>query len=111
MTDKATENMMNKMFAILMAICVGLASFSLKFSFDVNAEVKSMKSTSELQFDAIQRELEEISQDKEKDMEQDMQLKKFWKIHSATKEAINDDRARERANNPNIKLFKWPDLD
>ena len=70
-----------------------------------------MRDTSELQFNEIQKDLSSLSEDKEKDLEQDRQLKKFWKIHSATKEAINEDRARQKAQDPSVQLFKWPDLD
>jgi len=97
--------MNEKLFSVLLAICLGLATFSLKFAFDVNAEIRSMKGTNELRFEQIQKSLDEIANDKENDVRQDKTLSKLWKISSWSKTEINklQFKAGEEPTN-------WPDL-
>ena len=102
MTDKITENISGTVFALLTAMAIGLSSFSLKFAFDANAEMKAMA----VQMEHLSQKIDLVSQNSEEDQKQNQQLRKHWKIHSATKEAINEDRAGAGKD-----LFKWPDLD
>ena len=97
--------MNEKLFGILLAICLSVATFSLKFAFDANAEIQKMKGTDELRFQQIQRSLDEIANDKENDVRQDKTLNKLWKISSWSKTEIN--KLQFKAGE---EPTSWPDL-
>jgi hypothetical protein len=97
--------MNDKLFSVLLAICLGLASFSLKFAFDANAEIQSMKGTNELQFQQIKDSLGDIANDKENDIRQDKVLNKLWKTASWSKTEIN--KLQFKAGE---EPTSWPDL-
>ena len=81
--------MNEKLFGALLAICISLATFSLKFAFDANAEIKSMKGTNELRFEQIQGSLDEIANDKENDIRQDKVISKMWRALNWAKLEVN----------------------
>jgi hypothetical protein len=119
--------MNEKLFGILLAICLSLATFSLKFAFDANAEIQSMKGTNALQFKQIndsnelrfkqiqqsndvqfmqiKDSLDGITNDKENDIRQDKTLSKLWKISSWSKTEINKLQFKD-GDEPT----SWPDL-
>ena len=80
----------DRTLSILVAICMALSGFCLKAIYDNNAEMRELK--------VNQARLLQV-------LENDEQYAKFWKIHSQTKDAINEDR--QLNSRP---LFKW-DLD
>jgi hypothetical protein len=91
--------MNDKLIGFVLAACLGLSAFSLKFAFDANAEIKSMQATNRLQFEQIQRSLDSMSNE-------DQSITKMWKLHSWAKDQINDLRYKNELN-----PVSWPDLD
>lgn len=56
---------------ILVSICIALASFSLKWTFDANAELK-----------VLNQKIEQMQANRDRDDSQDRQLKLLWKYTS-----------------------------
>lgn len=73
--------------AALGAVCLGLAGFALKATYDTNAEIRELK--------VNQSRILQV-------LENDEAHAKFWRIHTQTKDAINEDRQKTGA-----PLFKW----
>ena len=97
--------MNEKLWGLLIAICLALASFSLKFAFDANARIQSMEATNSLRFQQVQQTLEALANDKENDIRQDKTLSKLWKISTWNRDQINI----LQFNSGKVPVG-WPDL-
>jgi MFS superfamily sulfate permease-like transporter len=64
--------------SILVTMCIALASFSLKWTFDANAKLE-----------VLQEQVKALSNNNDKDMEQDRQLKLLWISASWSNSEIN----------------------
>src|SRR4051812_21493776 len=70
--------------SILVSICIALASFSLKWTFDANAKLQ-----------VIQQQIAEKSATKEHEDRQDATLKMHWKYNSFLLAKLNESRFKE----------------
>lgn len=91
----------NAIMSVLMAICLGISSFSLKWGFDANAELKVMT----VQMETMNKTLQGLNKKTELDKKQDSQISKFWRLHSWTKKEIDSMRFKD-GDGPS----DWPDL-
>lgn len=99
--------------SILVGICMALGSFSLKWTFDANAEQAKAEvrqaaeaKANKLQFEQLQSAIDKLSQQSEIDAHQSKTLAKQWKLHSWARGRINhlEHQAGERPST-------WPELD
>ena len=96
---------MNKdtIYGVLVSVCLALASFSLKWTFDTNAEMKVMNERQNYVMESIDK----MSQKSDLDKKQDSQLSKHWVLHGWTRDEINKLRyasSLEPASWPNLSL-------
>jgi len=91
----------NALFGVLVMICIALSGFSLKWTFDANAELKVIR----VEMRAIHDTLEKLSQNSEADKKQDSQLSKHWRLHTWAREEINRISVRDGSG-----IVSWPDL-
>lgn len=91
---------------ILVSVCMALAGFSLKWSFNTNADVKAERAANAERFRTIDEKLEKLSESSDVDESQTRQLSKQWKLHSWARGRINhlEHQGGERPSS-------WPDLD
>jgi hypothetical protein len=85
----------------LSAVTIGISSFALKWSFNANAELKVIKS----EMENIKEAIKDLGEKSELDERQDSQISKFWRLHSWSREEINNINFRD-----NQPPAKWPDL-
>ena len=78
----------------LTTVCLALASFSLKWTFDANAEIKLM-----------QQKIEQLADNRDKDNDQDRQLKLLWK-YTSWLDAENS-KLRFKLNEPPSERPNW----
>lgn len=88
--------MNEKLWGILMAMCLSLAGFCLKQTFDANArmtqlneQIIAFKENSELKFDRLEGAIKALANDKETDMKQDRTLSMHWTLHTWAREQIH----------------------
>lgn len=62
-----TTNILNVILGILVSLSLGLASFSLKWVFDANAQISVMNET-----------IRHLKEDQSREMSQDNQIRMFW---------------------------------
>lgn len=96
-----SNNSSNIIMGILMTICMGLSSFSLKWGFDANAELKVIT----VQMQTMNKSIEGLNKKSELDKKQDSQIQKFWKLHNWSRDEINNIRF-EDGKAP----VSWPEL-
>jgi hypothetical protein len=101
MPDETSKQVSSTVFSVLAAICIGLSSFALKWSFDANAEMKAMT----VQMQHMATAMEKMNQKTELDKKQDSSIAKHWKLHNWAREEINTMRF-EDGKAP----VAWPDL-
>lgn len=77
---KLTETILS----ILTTICIALAGFSLKWTFDANAKLE-----------VLQEQVKQIADNKEKDDSQDNQIRMFWKYCKWLHNEVNILRFKE----------------
>jgi len=94
---------MNKdaVYGALVSICLALATFSLKWTFDTNAEMKVMNERQSY----VMESLDKMSQKSELDKKQDSQLSKHWTLHGWARDEINKLR-----HVSNLEPAPWPNL-
>ena len=94
-------NLLPIIFSLLSAVTIGISSFALKWSFNANAELKVIRS----EIENIKEAIRDLGEKSELDERQDSQISKFWRLHSWSREEINNINFRD-----NQPPAKWPDL-
>jgi hypothetical protein len=87
--------------SVLITISLSIASFSLAWMFNTNAKVAVISE----KLSVMNEKLDSALQDTEKDVRQDSQLSKHWKLHGWTKDEINTLRIHN-----GLGFSQWPDL-
>ena len=95
------DNMTNIIGGVLITICISLSAFSLKWSFDSNAEIKVMNE----RIKNLTESVNDMSLKTELDKKQDSQLSKHWRLHGWSRDEINKLRHLN-----NQEPSSWPDL-
>jgi hypothetical protein len=91
----------NTTISLLAAICMALSAFSLKWSFDANADMKVMS----VQMENMTESIEKLSEKSELDKKQDASISKHWKLHNWARDEINKIHFKN-----NEEPVSWPDL-
>jgi hypothetical protein len=94
-------NVSNTVVSLLVTICVALSAFSLKWSFDANADMKVMA----VEMQNMAKTMEKLSEKSELDKKQDAAISKHWRLHSWTRDEIN----KIHFKNGDLPS-SWPDL-
>lgn len=98
----------------LIVVCLGISGWSLTTSIAQGiAQARMAENIGEIDFGVIAHQLEDIAHNTDRDDAQDQRLaelrttnRKFWRLHSAVRDSINNQRARD-----GHELFTWPALD
>ena len=101
MSDDTSKQVSSTVFSVLAAICIGLSSFALKWSFDANAEMRAMS----VEMKNMATQMEKMTQKTELDVKQDSQIAKFWRLHSWSRSEINKLRVKGGDD-----IAEWPEL-
>jgi len=88
-------------YGILVSICFAAVGFSMKWTFDTNAEMKVMTERQRYMMESI----DDLSQKSELDKKQDSQLSKHWQLHGWARDEINKLR-----HVGNLEPAPWPNL-
>jgi len=100
-SDRRSANPFNIVMGALMTICLGFSSFALKEIYAGNAQRQVLQ----VQLQALQAAVDEAGNKSEIDRLQDSQLSKHWKLHSWTRQMIDEARF-DRGLGPSVP----PDL-
>lgn len=101
MATPAISGLATILLGVLITIAMGLASFSLVWMFQMNAEITGMSH----KIDALIVGLDELEEDHEADYKQDSALSKHWALHSWAKHEIIVLRQLH-----NLPPKEWPNL-
>ena len=106
-SDKQEVAQPSQTLNILVSIALAVSGFTLVWMFKSNADQavsKEQQSVIMERLSAIDTKLEDISTTSQKDIDQDSQMRKFWKIHSWSLYQIN--MLHQKNGDP---LVTWPD--
>jgi len=101
-----TEKIVQILLGLVAAIAIALASFSLKWVFDANAQLAIMQTRIELKFKNIDKTLLLLADDSDETVRVTRQLQKHWKLHTWAKDQIAEIRYKLQ-----MKPVSWPNLD
>lgn len=95
------DAVIQSILGILLAICLALASFSLKWQFDSHAEQRVLRT----ELNALSKSLEAAVVDSQTDEHQTKQLSKHWRLHTWARTELN--KLQYESGKP---PSAWPDL-
>jgi len=100
-----TDKILAALAGLLITITLGLASWSLKLSIDMNTQLAVLQESMKLRHESVDDDLLTLADDTEEMTRVLEAMSKHWKIHSWTKDQINELRVKL-----DLPLKGWPDF-
>lgn len=101
-----TEKLIQVLLGLVTTMSIALASFSLKWVFDANAQIAIMSKEMELKFADLEDAIITLSDDSSDIIRLNSGITKHWKLHNWTKDQLAELRHQHQ-----LPPVSWPDLE